>query len=144
MADVRVPDLNKVIIAGRLTRDPDLRYIPSGKAVCSLSIANSRFYKNAQGERMEETVFVDVTLWDKPGEWIAENVSKGRPVLIEGNLKSDSWEDKTTGAKRSKLEINAQRVTPLDWGDDAAPTTAPVAHTAAPAPQPAQTEDIPF
>jgi len=141
MADLRLPDLNKAIIAGRLTRNPVVRYITSGKAVCDLSVANSRHYKNAQGEKVEDTTFVDVTVWDKSGEWCGENLSKGDPVLIEGALKSDSWEDKTTGAKRSKLQINAQRVAPLAWKDDAA--QAPAARTA-PAAAPAPQEDIPF
>jgi single-strand DNA-binding protein len=118
MADLRVPDLNKVIIAGRLTRDPELKYISSGRAVCRVSIANSQYFKGKDGERRESTTFVDVTLWDKQAEWIGERLKKGRPVLVEGRLKSDSWEDKATGQKRSKIEISGQRLTPLDWDDD--------------------------
>jgi single-strand DNA-binding protein len=118
MADVRVPDLNKVIIAGRLTRDPELKYISSGRAVCRVSIANSQYFKGKDGERRESTTFVDVSLWDKQAEWVGERLKKGRPVLVEGRLKSDSWEDKNTGQKRSKIEISAQRLTPLDWDDD--------------------------
>ena len=118
MGDLRVPDLNKVIIAGRLTRDPELKYISSGRAVCRVSIANSQFFKGKDGERRESTTFIDVSLWDKQAEWVGERLKKGRPVLVEGRLKSDSWEDKTTGQKRSKIEISAQRLTPLDWDDD--------------------------
>ena len=118
MADLRVPDLNKVIIAGRLTRDPELKYVSSGRAVCHVSIANSQHFKGKDGERRESTTFVDVTLWDKQAEWVGERLKKGRPVLVEGRLKSDSWDDKTTGQKRSKLEISGQRLTPLDWDDD--------------------------
>ncbi len=118
MSDLRLPDLNKVIIAGRLTRDPELKYIGSGRAVCNLSVANSQHYRTKEGERRESTTFVNVTLWDKQAEWVGERLKKGRPVLVEGRLKSDSWEDKTTGQKRTKLEISAQRLTPLDWDDD--------------------------
>lgn len=115
MGDVRVPDLNNVTIAGRLTRDPDLKYINSGRAVCTVSIANTQYYKDKQGERKENTTFVDATVWDKSAEFIGENLKKGRPVIIEGRLKSESWEDRDTGQKRSKIAIAASRITPLDW-----------------------------
>ncbi|MCC6145212.1 MAG: single-stranded DNA-binding protein [Candidatus Hydrogenedentes bacterium] len=120
MADLRVPDLNMVVIAGRLTADPELRYLPSGLAVCTLRIANSRFYKKQDGSRGEDTNFVNVTVWDKYAEFVNDKLRKGRPVLVEGSLKSSSWEDKTTGQTRSKLEINARRVSPLDWDDNPA------------------------
>lgn len=126
MSDLRMPSTNLVVIAGRLTRDPELKYISSGKAVCSFSIANSRFYKDKAGEKAEDTSFVDVTCWDKTAEYIGKSLSKGRPVLVEGRLKSESWEDKATGQKRSKLGIQAQTVTPLDWdekGDSPKPET---------------------
>lgn len=156
MSDLRVPDLNKVIIAGRLTRDPDLKYTQGGRAVCTLSVANSQFYKGKDGERKEQTTFVDVTLWDKQAEWVGEKLKKGRPVLIEGRLKSDSWEDKTTGAKRSKLTISGQRLTPLDWDDDNKSSGGYGGqsqggysqHSAAPKPRPIEEpiseDDIPF
>ncbi len=118
MGDLRVPDLNKVFIAGRLTRDPELRYMPSGTALCKLSIANTRYYKSREGERREETCFVDASLWDKQAEWIGDKLRKGRPVLVEGSLRTDQWEDRATGQKRSKIEIRALRVTPLDWDDE--------------------------
>jgi len=118
MSDLRVPDLNKVLIAGRLTHDPDLKYISSGRAVCRIRIANSRYYRSKEGERKEDSTFVDVSMWDKQAEWVGEKLKKGRPVLVEGRLKSDMWDDKTTGQKRSKIEIVALRVTPLDWDED--------------------------
>lgn len=118
MGDIRVPDLNHVIIAGRLTRDPEIKYIASGRAVCTISIANTQYYKDKSGERKENTTFADATIWDKAAEYIGENLQKGRPVLIEGRLKSDSWEDRTTGQKRTKIAIAATRVTPLDWAGD--------------------------
>jgi len=117
MSDLRLPDLNRVIIAGRLTNDPDLKYISSGKAVCKLRLASSRQYKTRDGEKREDTTFVDVTVWDRQAEFCGENLQKGRPVLVEGSLKTDSWEDKDTGQKRSKIEINAQRVQVMDWDD---------------------------
>jgi single-strand DNA-binding protein len=115
MSDVRVPDLNTVTIAGRLTRDPELKYITSGRAVCELSIANTKYYKTRDGERKEDTTFVNATCWDKFAEYVGDNLRKGRPVIVEGRLKSESWEDKTSGQKRSKVYILASRVTPLDW-----------------------------
>ncbi|MBX3176622.1 MAG: single-stranded DNA-binding protein [Candidatus Hydrogenedentes bacterium] len=118
MSDLRLPDLNKVFIAGRLTNDPDLKYISSGRAVCRIRIANSRYYRSKEGERKEESTFVDVSMWDKQAEFVGEKLKKGRPVLVEGRLKSDMWDDKTTGQKRSKIEISAIRVTPLDWDED--------------------------
>lgn len=118
MADLRVPDLNVVYIAGRLTRDPELRYTPSGLAVCNVGIANTRYYKKQDGSRGEEATFVNAVVWDKQAEWVGEKLKKGRPVLVEGSLRSDAWEDKNTGQKRTKLEINARRITPLDWDDN--------------------------
>lgn len=115
MSDVRVPDLNTVIIAGCLTRDPELKYTQSGRAVCTVSIANTRFYKDKSGEKKEDTTFIDATVWDKFAEYVGTKMLKGRPVVIEGRLKSDSWEDKTSGQKRSKIQIMAARITPLDW-----------------------------
>lgn len=125
MSDLRLPDLNKVYLAGRLTRDPDLKFIGSGKAVCKLGLAVSRIYKTKDGEKREDTTFVDVTVWDRQAEYIGENFKKGRPVLVEGSLRSDSWEDKQTGQKRTKLEVQAVRVQALDWEDRAGGGGAP-------------------
>lgn len=115
MSDLRMPSTNLVVIAGRLTRDPEVKFIASGKAVCNFSIANSRFFRDKSGEKKEETSFVDVTCWDKTAEWVGENIKKGRPVLIEGRLKSEQWEDKTSGQKRSRTGVSATSVLPLDW-----------------------------
>jgi len=147
MSNLRVPDLNTVTIAGRLTRDPELKYISSGRAVCEFSVANTQYYKDKSGERKENTTFVNVTCWDKQAEWIGEKIKKGRPVLVEGRLKSDTWEDKSSGQKRSKLSITAMRVTPLDW--DGEKSDAPRAETErAPSPrdieEPIPDDDIPF
>ncbi len=125
MSDLRMPDLNKVLIAGRLTRDPELRYLPSGAAVCSMGIAVSRRYRTKDGEQKEETTFLDVETWNKSAEFCGENLKKGRPVLVDGSLKSESWEDKNTGSKRSKIKINAMRVNLLDWDSNKTNVTKP-------------------
>ncbi len=117
MSDLRMPDLNKVFLAGRLTRDPELRYIQSGTALCKLGLAVSRKYRTKDGELREETLFINVTCWGKTAEYVGENYHKGRPVLIEGKLKSDDWEDKNTGQKRTSIEVTADRVHALDWDD---------------------------
>lgn len=118
MSDFRMPDVNKVILAGRLTRDPELRYLPSGMAVCKLGLAVSRFYKSKDGEKREETMFINVTTWGKTAEYTNEYLRKGRPVLVEGQLRSNDFEDKS-GQKRTVIEVNAERVQQLDWGDKA-------------------------
>lgn len=106
---------NRVILIGNLTRDPELRYTPSGTAVCDLSIAvnNTRGRGN---DRREETCFVDVTVWDRMAENCSEYLSKGRSVLIEGRLRQDTWDDKETGRKRSKLAVTASTVQFLPAG----------------------------
>ena len=149
MSDLRMPDINRVLLAGRLTRDPELRYTPTGTAVCKMSVAVSRFFKGRDGERKEETTFVDVTVWEKTAEYCGQRLKQGRPVLVEGRLKSDSWEDKTTGQKRSKLEIQAQRVQELDWEDRAGGggggSSAPAPRQESrPIEEPIPEDDIPF
>jgi single-strand DNA-binding protein len=118
MADIRVPDLNKVLIAGRLTRDPELKYTAGGRPLCKAGIANTRYYRTQEGERREETTFVDLTIWGKMAEFVGERLKKGRPVLVEGSLRTSEWEDRETGQKRRRTEVNADRVVPLDWDDD--------------------------
>lgn len=117
MADLRMPDINKVQLAGRLTRDPELKYIASGTALCKLGMAVSKKYKTKSGEMKEDTLFINVTVWDKAAEWIAQDCKKGTAVLVDGELKMDSWEDKTTGQKRTTLEVRAFRVQQLAWAD---------------------------
>ena len=101
---------NRVILLGNLTRDPELRYLASGMAVTDIGLAVNDRRKNANGEWVEETTFVDVTLWGRTAEVASEYLSKGSPVLIEGRLKMDSWEDKQTGQKRSKLKVVGERM----------------------------------
>jgi single-strand DNA-binding protein len=101
-------NFNRVILMGRLTRDPELRYIPSGMAVSEIGLAVSDKRKNAKGEWVEETTFVEVTLWGRTAEVANEYLSKGSPVFIEGRLKFDTWE--TDGQKRSKLRVVGERM----------------------------------
>lgn len=100
---------NKVILVGNLTRDPEVRYTPGGMAVCDISLAvNSNWTDKKTNERKEEVTFIDVTLWGRTAEIAGEYLTKGRPVLIEGRLQQDRWDDKETGQKRSKLKVVAE------------------------------------
>jgi single-strand DNA-binding protein len=101
---------NRVILLGNLTRDPELRYLQSGTAVADLGLAVSEKRKNQNGEWIEETTFVDVTVWGRTAEIAGEYLSKGSPALFEGRLKMDSWDDKQTGQKRSKIKVVADRL----------------------------------
>jgi single-strand DNA-binding protein len=94
---------------GNLTRDPELKQIPSGQSVCTFSLALNRSYKGADGNWQEATDYIDVVAWGPLGERVAQYVTKGRPVLVNGRLQSRSWEQ--DGVKRSKVEVNAQDVT---------------------------------
>ena len=152
MSDLRVPDLNMVMIAGRLTRDPELKYTAGNRAYCRFGIANTRYYKTRDGEKAEDTVFASVSCWDKQAEWLAERIKKGRPVLVEGGL--HSYESRhEDGNKQYNLEIRARRITPLDWDNTAGdggtssqrPQQQPQATTAPrPIEEPIPEDDIPF
>jgi single-strand DNA-binding protein len=96
---------NKVILLGNLTRDPEVRYTPKGSAVCDLGIAINRQYTLDSGEKREEVTFVDVVLWSRLAEIAGEYLKKGRPIFIEGRLQLDTWDDKQSGQKRSKLRV---------------------------------------
>lgn len=98
-------NLNKVMLIGNVTRDPEIKYTPKGSAVTDLGIAVNRVYTPEGGEKREETTFVDVTLWGRQAEIAGEYCKKGRSIYIEGRLQLDSWEDKTSGQKRSKLRV---------------------------------------
>jgi single-strand DNA-binding protein len=101
---------NRVVLLGNLTRDPELRYTPSGMAVTEIGLAVNDRRKNANGEWVDETTFVDVTLWGRTAEVATEYLTKGSPLLIEGRLKLDTWQDKNTGDKRSKLRVVGERM----------------------------------
>src|SRR5438477_736465 len=94
---------NRVILVGNLTRDPEVRYTTNSTAVCDIGLAVNDRRKNASGEWIEETTFVDITLWGRTAEVAGEYLKKGAPVLIEGRLKLDTWEKE--GQKRSKLKV---------------------------------------
>ena len=147
---------NRVILVGNLTRDPELRYIPSGTAVTDIGLAVNDRRKNASGEWVEETTFVDVTLWARQAEVASEYLSKGAPVLIEGRLKLDSWEN-NEGQKRSKLRVVSERMQMLGsrgggggGGRQTAPQDSqydqavPPEQSPAPPPEEPPEGDIPF
>jgi single-strand DNA-binding protein len=96
---------SKAIITGNLTRDPELRSTPNGASVCSFSVAVNRTYRDASGEQREDVSFIDCSAWGKLGEMISQYAKKGTGVLVSGRLDQRSWEDKTTGQKRSRVEI---------------------------------------
>ena len=121
--------LNKVMLIGNLTRDPEVRYTPKGSAVADLSIAVNRSYQTENGERMEEVTYVDVVAWARLAELVGQYLHKGRAVFIEGRLQMDTWEDKQTGQKRSKLRVVAENLQFLDrkpggpsGGDESGPS----------------------
>lgn len=138
--------LNKVILIGNITRDPELRYIPSGTAVATFTVATNRAYTLASGEKREESCFVRVVSWGRQAELCGQYLSKGSPVCVEGRLQSRSWET-PDGQKRSTIEVVAQNVQFLGKGapkaadetvsgaapvDDVPPQDAPPAETATP------------
>ncbi len=99
-------NFNRVILIGNLTRDPEVKYLPSGSAVAEISLAINRSYTDkVTNERKEDTTYVEVTLWARLAELAGEYLSKGRPVMIEGRLHLDTWDDKASGQKRSKLKV---------------------------------------
>lgn len=101
---------NKVMLIGNLTRDPEVRYTPKGSAVCDIGLAVNRVYSSESGEKVEEVTFVDVVLWAKLAELAGKYLHKGRPVFIEGRLQMDSWEDKQTGQKRTRLRVVGEQM----------------------------------
>ena len=103
---------------GNLTRDVELRYTPSGTAVTEIGLAVNDRRKDANGQWVDETTFVDITLWGRTAEICNEYLGKGSGVLIEGRLKLDQWDDKQTGQKRSKLRVTGERMQMLPRGDN--------------------------
>lgn len=150
--------VNQVTLMGNLTRDPELRTIPSGQTVTSFSLALNRAYRDQSGEWQEATDFVDVVAWGPLGERVAQYLTKGRRALVQGRLQSRSWEQ--DGQKRSKLEVLANDVTFLDsrGGEEGSESAAPRGESSAPAParkkddvviedigdEPINLDDIPF
>lgn len=132
-------NLNKVMIIGNLTRDPEIKYTPKGTAIADIGLAVNRNYTTDSGEKREEVTFIDVTLWGRVAEIVGEYCKKGRPLFLEGRLQLDTWDDKATGQKRSKLKVVGDNIQLLggresggsDDGDDGSQTRPP-ARTAAP------------
>jgi len=146
---------NKVILAGNLTRDPELRYTPKGTAVAKIGLAVSRNWTGEDGQKKEEVSFIDIEAWGRQGEVIAQYMKKGRPLLVEGRLKLDSWEDKNTKQKVSKLKVVLESFSFLDSnrgevGPGATPSaSAPRTSSAPSAPPlegdgPPESDDVPF
>jgi single-strand DNA-binding protein len=151
---------NRVILAGNLTRDPELRYSPKGTAIARLGLALNRSFTTEAGEKRDEVTFVDVDAFGRQAEVISQYMRRGRPILIEGRLRLDQWEDKNTHQKQSKLRVVLESFSFLDSkaADPAAPGAAPVgarpappAAGASPPPAPAEPEvppqeedDVPF
>lgn len=108
--------LNKVMLMGNVTRDPEIRHTPKGTAVTELGLAINRVWKNEQGQKQEEVTFVEATLWGRQAEVASEYLTKGRPVYIEGRLEVQTWDDKETGKKRSKLCIVGESIQFLGSG----------------------------
>ena len=98
-------NLNKVMLIGNLTRDPEIKYTPKGTAIADIGLAVNRNYTTESGEKREEVTFIDVTLWGRVAEIVGEYCKKGRPLFVEGRLQLDQWDDKATGQKRSKLKV---------------------------------------
>ena len=152
-------NFNKVILAGNLTRDPELRYTPKGTAIAKIGLAINRNWTSETGEKKEEVTFVDVDAFGKTAEIIGQYLKKGRPILVEGRLRLDQWDDKQTGQKRSRLGVVMESFQFMDSGNrggdseggaPAAPRPARPAAASAPAAEPLEGEaphesdDVPF
>lgn len=103
-------NFNKVFLMGNLTRDPEMRTLPSGTAVCAFGVATNRQFVNAAGVTQEEVCFVDVSAFGRTGEIVAQYLRKGSPIFVEGRLRYEQWDDRETGKKRSRLTVTAERV----------------------------------
>jgi single-strand DNA-binding protein len=102
--------LNKIILIGNLTRDPEVRYTPKGSAVCDVSIAVNRKWKDDAGKVNEDVTYVEIVVWGKTAEHVGQYLKKGSSACFEGRLQMETWDDKTTGQKRSKLKVVAETV----------------------------------
>ena len=145
---------NKVILVGNLTRDPELRYTPKGMAIAKVGLAVNRNWTTETGEKKEEVTFVDIDIFGRTAENVSQYMRKGSPILIEGRLRLDQWDDKQTGQKRSKLAVVAEVVQflggPRTEGappPDRSASSAPVAPPPTPSaeePVPPPEDDVPF
>lgn len=139
-----MPSLNKVIIVGHLTRDPELRRTPKGTAVAEIDLAINRSYTLDSGEKREEVTFVNVTFLGRQAEILTKYMSKGRALLVEGRLRQETWEDKETGKKRSKLSVVGEGMQFLGGGEKTPRTTDEPGSYTSPAPVAEDEDDIPF
>jgi single-strand DNA-binding protein len=147
-----MPNLNQVNLIGNCTRDPELRYTPKGTAITDINLAINRSWKDGQGQKQEETTFVEVTLWAKVAEVTAEYCHKGDPLFVSGRLHLDAWDDKQTGQKRTKLKVVGEMIQLLGarpQAKAAAPPAKPAAPAAKSRPEPdpdldGEPDDIPF
>ncbi len=114
--------LNKVIIQGNLTRDPETKYTPSGTAICTIGIASNRKF-TTNGEAREEVLFMDVELFGKTAELAQKHLAKGQQCIFEGRLKMDAWDDKQTGQKRTKIKISGEQMHFVGGGKSSGETT---------------------
>jgi single-strand DNA-binding protein len=153
-------NFNKVILAGNLTRDPEVRYTPKGMAIAKFGLAINRTWKNEAGESKEEVTFVDIDAFGRQAEVISQYLKKGRPILVEGRLKLDQWDDKQTGQKRSRLGIVLEAFQFLDSGrgdgggagggsrqaptSPAGPSAPPSAEAPGPEGPAPEEDDVPF
>jgi single-strand DNA-binding protein len=154
-------NLNRVLLIGNLTRDPEIRYTPKGTAVADIALAVNRVFTGEDGEKREEVTYVDVVVWSRLAEIAEQYLKKGRPVFIEGRLQLDSWDDKQTGQKRSRLRVVAENLQMLGSrgeGDSSGASGSPPAarrpaSASPPAPRPnpprdpdldTEPDDIPF
>lgn len=141
--------VNRVILIGNLTRDPELKFTPRGKAVAEIGLAVNHNYTTESGEKREEVTFIDVTLWGRVAEIVNEYCKKGRPLYVEGRLQLDTWDDKTSGQKRSKLKVIGDNIQllggrPEGGGGESAgePGARGSRRTANPPPRPAADPDL--
>ncbi|MCS7337999.1 MAG: single-stranded DNA-binding protein [Verrucomicrobiae bacterium] len=136
---------NKVILMGNLTRDPELRYTPKGTPVAAFGLAVNRVFRTETGETRQETTFVDIEAWSQIAERIAKYVKKGSPILVEGRLRLDQWDDKKTGQKRSKLVVVCENFRFVGPAREAEPAElAEQAEPAEPNSLPPPDDDVPF
>jgi single-strand DNA-binding protein len=117
MSDLKLPEINEVRLAGRLTRDAELKYLPSGTAIADFSVAVSKRRKGEDGKYTEQVAFIDVAAWGKLAEFCGAQLRKGAAVYVAGELRQDSWEDRESGQKRSKTKVTASSVQTLEWPD---------------------------
>ena len=133
--------MNKVILMGNMTRDPELKYTGANNAIATFSVAVNRKWTSAAGEKKEEVAFIDCEAWGKTGENIAKFFTKGKQIVVEGRLKQDSWDDKETGKKRTKLLVSVDTFH-FTAGDKGGSSPAPA--RSAPVSGEIDAESIPF